>query len=116
MMIDTPSTKRKKQPIVTRQRKQLVLDFIHEYRRIHEISPKFLDIAKGIGYAENAEGTAFTLVDELVQEGWLRRVAPGMSRAILPVYPVDQIYCEVTDPDLKAIQRRIRNLRTLRRL
>lgn len=116
MSTDTIIKKRPgREPVITQQRKQLILDFIHEYRRKREISPTYLEIAKGIGYADNAEGTAYTLVESLVQEGWLRRVQSG-SRSILPVYDASMIYAEVTDLNLKSIQKRQRDLRILRRL
>lgn len=117
MAIDTPITKKRpgREPVITRQRKQLILNFVHEYRRKREISPTYLEIAKGIGYADNAEGTAYTLVEQLVQEGWLRRVQAG-SRSLIPVHDVKTIYAEITDPVLQDVQQRQRNLRILRRL
>lgn len=116
MSTDTVIRKRPgREPVITQQRKQLILDFIHEYRRKREVSPTYLEIAKGIGYADNAEGTAYTLVESLVQEGWLRRVQAG-SRSILPVFDVTAIYAEVTDENLKFIQKKQRNLIILRRL
>ena len=116
MTIQTPTKPRgKREAILTPQRKQLILNFIHEYRRMHEISPTFLEIAKGIGYTETMEGTAYTYVMELVRDGWLRRAAPG-ARAILPVYPPDKIYCAIVDEDLKIVAHRQKNLRILRRL
>lgn len=116
MTVETPIRKRSgRTPVITPQRKQLILDFIHEYRRKREVSPTYLEIAKGIGYADNAEGTAFTLVEELVQEGWLRRVQAG-SRSILPTHDVSAVYAEITDPILISIKKRQRDLRILRRL
>lgn len=114
----TAVTERKRpgrEPIVTRQRKQLVLYFIHEFRRKREVSPTYLEIAKGIGYADNAEGTAYTLCEKLVQEGWLRRANPG-SRSLIPVYDSKKVYAKITDPDLLNIKQRQRDLRILRRL
>lgn len=104
-----------RQPIITQQRKQLILSFIHEFRRKREISPTYVEIAKGIGYAGNAEGTAYTLVEQLVQEGWLRRVQAG-SRSLIPVFDVKTVYAEIVDPDLINIKKRQRDLRILRRL
>lgn len=115
MIIDTPTTKKPKEPIITRQRKQLILNFLFEYRRIHQVSPTYLEIAKGIGYADNAEGTAYTLCEALVQEGWLRRVAPG-ARMILPAKGEMELYAVIVDPELKRIAKQQRNLRILRRL
>jgi len=116
MSTDTSIKKRPgREPVITQQRKQLILDFIHEYRRVREVSPTYVEIAVGIGYATNAEGTAHTLVEFLIEEGWLRRVQAG-SRSILPVYPVDKVYSEITDSNLLTIKKRQRNLRILRRL
>lgn len=115
-MIDVPTKKKPgKEATITPQRKQLILNFVHEYRRIREISPTYLEIAIGIGYATNAEGTAYTLAEQLINEGWLRRVQAG-SRSILPVRPQTDVYCEITDAELIAVAERQRNLRILRRL
>ena len=102
-------------PLLMMQRRQLVLNFIHEYRRIHEVSPRYDEITVGVGYSRTAGGTAFGLVKTLIDEGWLRRVAPG-ARMILPTRPATDIYCEITDPNLKLIAKKQRNLRILRRL
>ena len=116
MTIQTPTKPRgKREAILTPQRKQLILNLIHEYRRMHEISPTFLEIAVGIGYTATMEGTAYTYVMDLIREGWLRRAAPG-ARAILPVYPPTAVYHEITDPDLKVVAHRQKNLRILRRI
>ena len=116
MIADTSTKKhRTRETLMIPQRKQLILNFIHEYRRIHEISPKYLEIAKGIGLADNAEGTAHTYVQQLAKEGWLR-IIPGVARGILPVFPPDRIYRDITDEDLKVIAHRQKNLRILRRL
>lgn len=116
MTVETATKKRPgREPVITPQRKQLILDFIHEYRRKRKISPTYLEIAKGIGYADNAEGTAHTLVEELISEGWLERVQAG-SRTILPVYDAEAVYSEVTDPALLQVQKRQRDLKILRRL
>lgn len=104
-----------RKPVITPQRKQLILNFIHEYRRKQEKNPTYTEITKGIGYSNTAEGTVFTLVEALIQEGWLRKVGEG-SRSVMPVFPPDKIYSKITDPLLKDIQKRQRDLRILRRL
>lgn len=106
--------KQKDSPI-TRQRKQLILNFIWEYRRIHEVSPTYIEIAKGISYSANAEGTAYTLCTALVAEGWLKKVGDG-ARMILPAKAEADIYAEITDPSLKLVAKKQKNLRILRRL
>lgn len=113
-MIDTKSAKQTKPAPMSRQRKQLILNFIHEYRTIKSISPTYEEIAVGIGYSATAEGTAYTLVNELVNEGWLNRI--GGARSLVPVYPVEEIYCEITDSNLKAVRKRQHKLKILRRL
>jgi len=116
MSTDTSIKKRPgREPVITQQRKQLILDFIHEYRRVREVSPTYVEIAVGIGYASNAEGTAYTLVEALIAEGWLRRVQAG-SRSILPVFDESASYAEIIDDNLKVIKWRQHNLRILRRL
>lgn len=108
-------TKKPKELIMTRQRRQLALSFIWEYRRIHQVSPTYEEIALGVGYSITAAGTAFGLVEALIDEGWLRRVAPG-ARMILPAKDELDVYTEITDPELKRIAKQQRNLRILRRL
>lgn len=116
MSTDTIKKRAGRKPVMTPQRKELILRFIHEYRRIKEVSPTHKEIALGIGYNINAAGTAFTLVDELVQEGWLRHANANSSRSLIPIYPPETVYAEITDPELKSILKRQKNLRILRRL
>lgn len=113
----THKSRRKPGPtsVIGPQRKQLILSFIHEYRRINQISPTYEQIARGIGYSAKAEGTVFTLVEELIAEGWLKRAAPG-ARAIVPVHPPATQYAIVKDENLKLIERQQHGLRILRRL
>lgn len=99
----------------TPQNKQLVLNFIHEYRRINGISPKFDEIALGIGYSKNSGGAVFELVQELIQEGWLKQVVPG-ARSLVPTKLSTERYAEIKDPNLQSVAKRQRNLRILRRL
>lgn len=115
MTIDTIKKRAGRKPVMTPQRKQLVLSFIHEFRRVKQVSPTHKETAIGIGYNANAAGTAFTLVEELVSEGWLRHAVEG-SRSIMPVYPPEKIYAEITDDECKLILKRQKNLRILRRL
>jgi SOS-response transcriptional repressor LexA len=115
-MIDTPTqTKSASEDLMIPQRKQLILNFIHEYRRVRQISPSFDEIAKGIGFSETSGGTAHTYTESLIKEGWLKRVQAG-SRSILPTKPGSESYAEITDPNLKKIAKQQRNLRILRRL
>lgn len=102
-------------PVMTPQRKQLVWFFINEFRRVRGYSPTYEEIAKGIGYKHVSEGTAFTLVDSLVTEGWITNTKK-ISRSIMPVYPPEKVYAEITDPDLKKIAKKQKNLVILRRL
>lgn len=116
MMIETPAVKKQKEKIMTPQRKQLILNLVDEYWRVHQYGPSFDDIAKGSGYAESAAGTAHTLVQELITEGWLIGT-PKVARSIrLAPQPPAPVYCEISDPDLKRIAKQQRNLRILRRL
>lgn len=115
MTLDTIKKRAGRKPVMTPQRKQLVLTFIHEFRRVKQASPTHKEIAAGIGYNPNAAGTAYTLTAELVSEGWLRHAFEG-SRSIMPVYPLESVYAEITDPELRLILKRQKNLRILRRL
>lgn len=116
-MIDIPDETTKKKKIKNHpsdQRKQLVLNFIHEYRRVRRNqSPTYKEIAVGIGYAESAAGTVYTLVDELIDEGWVERI--GGSRGLIPLREPTDVYCEITRRDLKAIGKRQHNLKILKR-
>lgn len=102
-------TKAKRKPgrkaIITPQRKQLILDYIHEFRRKKEISPTYEQIAVGIGYKSGSEGTIYTYINELIAEGWLKRV--GGVRSVVPTRKPDEIYALVKEPELKVIQRNI---------
>lgn len=102
-----PKTKRKpgRKAVITPQRKQLILDFIHEFRRKKEISPTYEQIAVGIGYKGNSEGTIYTYINELIAEGWLKRV--GGVRSVVPTRKPEEQYANVKEPELKAIQRNI---------
>lgn len=111
--VEKPRPGRK--PIITPQRKQLILDFIHEFRRVKGVSPKIEEITLGMGYRRGSEGTAHTIINQLIEEGWLRKALPG-ARAILPVYPADKVYCPITEPDLLRIKKQQKNLVILRRL
>lgn len=111
----TPTKTRGKPSVITPQRKQLILNFIHEYRRVRKISPTVKDIAQGIGYLRESAGTVHSLINELIEEGWLERVQPG-ARTLFPTLPPDAEYAPITDPELKRIARQQRNLHILRRL
>lgn len=115
MIIGTPMIRKPKEKIMTPQRKQLILNLVHEYWRVHGYGPSYDDIAKGSGYAESAAGTAHTLAQELVTEGWLKNT-PSVARSTRAVHPPETVYCKITDPDLKRIAKQQRNLRILRRL
>ena len=104
-----------KDAIISRQRKQLLLNFIHEYYRVKGYYPKFVEMAKGIGFSETSEGTVYTLAMQLVDEGWLTSV-PGVARTTIPAYPASAVYCEITRADLKLVAKKQKNLRILRRL
>ncbi len=117
MLVETMTDKKHgKELDITLQRRELVWRFIWEFRRVKRISPTFVEIAKGIGYSENSEGTVHkTLVEPLIAEGWLEKVQPG-SRSILPLKKESDVYCVIKDPELKHIAKQQRNLRILRRL
>ena len=116
MVLETPMTKRRgHEAVKTPQRKQLILNFIWEYRRVKGYYPKFVEMAKGIGFSETSEGTVYTLAMQLVNEGWLTTV-PGVARTTMPVHPANAEYCKITDADLKAVAKKQKNLRILRRL
>lgn len=116
MIPETTKLRTPKQPIMTRQRKQLIISFIHEFRRVKQgISPTFEEIAVGIGYGRNSEGTVFTHVQALIAEGWLEQIVPG-ARGVVPTKGVEEVYAELEDDELKRIAKKQKNLRILRRL
>lgn len=96
-----------RKPIITNQRKQLILDFIHEYRRRHEISPSIEEITEAIGYKNTSEGQVHTYVNQLIKEGWLKKAAKAVSRSLVPLKPHDAVYAKVTDEKLLPIRKRI---------
>jgi SOS-response transcriptional repressor LexA len=111
-----PIKRRMRKSVITDQRKQLIVSFIHEYRRMREISPSIAEITKGIGYSEKSEGQVHTYVNQLIDEGWLRKAQGASSRSLIPIKPHDAVYAEITDEALKDIKQRQRSLRILRRL
>lgn len=115
MELTVPTVRKTKEKIITRQRYQLILNFIHEYRRVKRISPKYEEIAVGIGYSESAAGTVYTHIQNLIAEGWLEQIQPG-ARMIFPLKAESEVYAPITDPELKRIAKQQRNLRILRRL
>lgn len=108
----TQPAKRGRPPVLEPQRKQLILNFVHEYQALRHISPTYTEIAKGIGYSKTAGGSVFTLVEQLISEGWLRRVQPG-SRTLLPTMPYTDVYHEITDVDLLKVAKRQKGLKIL---
>lgn len=111
-----PEPRKPKNTPMTDQRYQLILNFIREYRRVKGFSPKYEEIAVGIGYAQSAAGTVFTHVQNLIAEGWLKQLQPGARMVVLTERAQGETYAEITDSDLKRIAKQQRNLRILRRL
>lgn len=113
---ETPIKKRPgRKPVITQQRKQLILDFIIEFRRVRQISPSVAEITKGIGYSASSEGQVHTYVAQLIDEGWLHKAEGASSRSLIPTRP-NELYAKITDDNLKSIKRSQRNLHILRRL
>jgi SOS-response transcriptional repressor LexA len=104
----TEPKRRGRKPVIEPQRKQLILNFIHEYRQIKSVSPNMQEIRRGVGYA-NA-GTVHKLVWQLIEEGWLRCVEPRQERTLVPIHPPYTEYCEITDVELVKIAERIAGL------
>jgi SOS-response transcriptional repressor LexA len=100
-MNNSQPKRRGRKPVIEPQRKQLILNFIHEYRQIKSVSPNMQEIRRGVGYA-NA-GTVHKLVWQLIDEGWLRCVEPRQERTLVPIYPRDKVYCPIADVGLVAI-------------
>lgn len=98
---------------ITQQRKQLILNFIHEYRRLKSISPSYEEIAQGCGFSGKSEGHVYMIIDELVQEGWLKRT-PRTSRSLVPLKPADEQYCPISKRKLRSIAKQQPNLRIMR--
>lgn len=106
--------KRERKSTIYPQRRQLILSFIHEHIRVKKIPPTYADIAEGIGYSRSSAGMIHTLVEQLINEGWLMKVDSHSSRSLLPVYEADKVYCEITEPELKKIARRQHDLKILK--
>jgi SOS-response transcriptional repressor LexA len=116
MSTDTVNEKRLgRKPILTPQQKQLVLNFIHEFRHLRRKSPTYNEIARGIGYSNSSDGTVHTLIKQLIAEGWLEN-SPRESRSIFPLRPETDTYAEITDLKLKKIAKQQKGLKILRRL
>ncbi|HEX2905891.1 MAG TPA: hypothetical protein VHO69_03475 [Phototrophicaceae bacterium] len=66
--------------------KQRIIDFVIQYRQENDISPTMREITQAIGFQERSSGTTSTYINELIEEGWLKRAVsdPKASRAILP--------------------------------
>ncbi|MFN0008452.1 MAG: LexA family protein, partial [Planctomycetota bacterium] len=64
-------------PLTKRQRD--ILDFFHNYTRIHSISPTLEEIAQSLGVNRV---TVFGHVAEMERKGVLRKSAPGISRGL----------------------------------
>lgn len=95
------------------QRKQLILNFIHEYIRVKGMSPTYQKIGEGIGFHGKSGGKVHTLVQELIAEGWLIKVDPNSARALQPVYPADKVYCALIEPTFKKVARLQHDLKIL---
>lgn len=116
MISEIVKPRKRKQSAKVREHKQLIISFIHEFRRVKQgISPTFEQIRAGSGYGRNSGGTAFKRVQELIAEGWLEQVEPG-ARGIVPTKDVNEVYAEIVDPELKRIAKKQRNLIILRRM
>lgn len=114
MIADHPITRKRKPSPMTNQHKELTIRFIREFHRVKGLYPTMEEIAKGIGYL--SAGTVHkSFVEPLINEGWLKRIHSG-ARAIAPNKPATDVYCEISDPELKRIAKQQKNLRIMRRL
>lgn len=64
------------------QTKRDILDFIRSFRKEHGISPTYEEIAVGIGRSPEARSNIFSLVKNLIDEGYIKQAASG-SRALV---------------------------------
>lgn len=66
--------------------KRRMLAFIRRFRAEHDgISPTYQQIAVGIGWKAVSKGTVQTYVQEMVEEGLIRRGGPREARSLIPV-------------------------------
>lgn len=68
------------------QRKQQILDVTAEYIKANGGSPTIREINHLIGYQENTYGWTNTLIQELIEEGFMKRFADG-GRTLVLVQP-----------------------------
>ena len=65
-----------------RNRKQEILDFIIEYRRINNFSPSLREIGKGVGLYSTSSVQKY--IGSLIEQGLLRQTK-GKMRSLLPL-------------------------------
>lgn len=100
---------------ITNQRRQLLLDFIHQYRHIVGISPTELEMTLAIGYAPQSDGNIGVIKKPLIEEGWLYYPVEGSRRrAIMPCKESTEWYEPIVDSDLRQRRDIIQRLRTIR--
>lgn len=70
------------------KRKAQIIDFIRQYRDDHSgLSPTYAEIAEGLGLNVNSARWIQSWVNELIDEGWLRKLPDVPQRNIVPVEP-----------------------------
>lgn len=106
--------KRNRKSVAVPQHKQLILLAVHEFRRVRGYSPTYKELAVLIGYKKTSSGIVHSYCDQLIADGWLTTDPNLTSRNILPTHASEDVYCAITDPDLKKIARLQRNLKLLR--
>lgn len=64
--------------------RDLILDFVRDFRQQHQVSPSIREIGSGVGISSTS--VVVHHVNRLVAEGWLMRaVNGGASRNLVPV-------------------------------
>jgi len=65
-------------------RKQQIIDFVKDFVFRKKYSPTYNEIAEGIGYSYESQGTIYPWVQELIAAGWLKHTHEG-GRSLVAV-------------------------------
>jgi len=68
-------------------RMQAILDFVKSYRDENLISPTMAEIAVGVGWQSKDVGNIHPLIEQLINAGFLERVAKGARTLVVSNNP-----------------------------
>lgn len=105
--------KRERKSTIEPQRMELIIRFIHEFKRINGFSPIYEEIAEGIGYGKKSGGKVHTMIQKLIAEGWLTG-KPKTARTLQPIRPETEHYCTLAEPRFKQVAKLQAGLKILK--